>query len=290
MSALGRSALELADLGYPVFPLVAHAKRPITARGFKDASRDRQQIISWWTARPDANIGVAAGSANIVVLDIDTKAGADPREILAGVDRDDAPVIGTGLAPERSERHPRSLTGRRGVQVYFRGAMASTPRLRIPGVEIKGAGGYVVAPPSIHPCGVEYVGQLPPVQELPPVPAWLAELVPVPEPVAPPRRRPPRLPSEDPLLGITAEEYIPRLTGREIGRDRKVRCPFHAGGRERTPSLHVYPGVGGWFCWPCNAGGDIYRFGELLYGLRARGASFLELRRRLTDELLGVTI
>ncbi len=105
---------------------------------------------------------------------------------------------------------------------------------------------------------------------------------------APARRPSPRFRSDDPLLGIPADEYVPVLTGRQVGRDRKVRCPFHKDGQERTPSLHVYTGDGGWFCWPCQAGGDIYTFGGLLYGLEPRGASFHELRRRLTDELLGV--
>ena len=41
------------------------------------------------------------------------------------------------------------------------------------GVEIKGAGGYVVAPGSRHPSGVIYEGELPPAADCPPVPGWL---------------------------------------------------------------------------------------------------------------------
>jgi hypothetical protein len=178
---LARAAAELAELGYYVFPLVPRTKRPITETGFKAATRDARQIADWWRRSPAANIGIACGASAIVVLDIDTKAGAEPREILSRYDRAGAPVVGTGLAPERNERHPRSLTGRRGVQVYFRGEMPSAARLVIDGVEIKGVGGYVVAPPSVHPCGVEYVGQLPPVADLPPIPVWLPALVRRPE-------------------------------------------------------------------------------------------------------------
>lgn len=176
------AAQRLVDAGYHVHPLRPRAKTPATRNGFKDATHDARQIARWWDAMPDANIGIACGASGIVVLDIDTKAGADPRAILAEFDRAGAPVIGTGLAPERSERYPRSLPRRRGVQVYFRGASTSAARLTIPGCEIKGVGGYVVAPPSIHPCGCEYVGDLPPVAELPPAPRWLAELVQRPEP------------------------------------------------------------------------------------------------------------
>jgi Bifunctional DNA primase/polymerase, N-terminal len=182
MTPLGHAAAELAEAGYYLHPLRPRAKVPATGSGFKDATRDARQIARWWDAMPAANIGIACGASGIVVLDIDTKAGADPREILAGFDRAGAPVIGTDLAPERCERYPSSLSGRRGVQVYFRGDMASAARLTIAGYEVKAAGGYVVAPPSVHPCGVEYVGDLVRVAELPTVPRWLVELLPRPEP------------------------------------------------------------------------------------------------------------
>ena len=192
--SLARAAVQLAAVGYHVHPLRPAAKAPATRAGFKDASRDARRVARWWEAMPDANIGIACGASGVVVLDIDTKAGADPREVLARFDRAGAPVVGTGLAPERSERYPRSLPGRRGLQVYFKGNMASAARLLIPGCEIKGAGGYVVAPPSIHPCSVDYVGELPPVAELPPVPRWLVDLIQRPEPhpfVHVPTGRPP---------------------------------------------------------------------------------------------------
>ncbi len=182
MSRLGHAAAELAVAGYHIHPLRPRAKVPATRNGFKDATRDPRTIARWWDASPDANVGISCGGSAVVVFDVDSKAGADPREILARFDRAGAPVIGTGVAPERSERYPRSLAGRRGVQVYFRGAMPSAARLTIPGCEIKAAGGYVVAPPSVHPCGAEYVGQLPPAADLPNAPRWLVELVRRPEP------------------------------------------------------------------------------------------------------------
>ncbi len=174
---LQAAAVALAERRYSVFPLKPGSKAPSTPHGFKNATRDHDVIAGWWGRWPNANIGLACGASGVVVFDIDTKAGADPREILAELDRGGAPVVATGLAPQRSARYPRSLPGRRGIQVYFRGEMRSASRLTIAGCEIKGAGGYVVAPPSVHPCGVEYVGQLPPAAELPPVPSWLIELV-----------------------------------------------------------------------------------------------------------------
>ena len=181
---LADAAATLAAHGYHVHPLRPREKVPATTRGFKDASCDPRQVAQWWAEMPAANIGVACGASGVAVLDIDTKAGADPREILSQYDRADAPVVGTGIGPERSTRYPRSLAGRRGVQVYFKGSMSSAGRLTIAGCEIKAVGGYVVAPPSVHPCGVEYVGELPAVEELPAVPDWLRELVYKPPPPA----------------------------------------------------------------------------------------------------------
>lgn len=93
--------------------------------------------------------------------------------------------------------------------------------------------------------------------------------------------------SDDPLRTIPATDYVPALTGREVDRDGKIRCPFHGGGDERTPSLQVYPDGGGWFCFGCNAGGDVYTLGALLYGLESRGAGFREIRQRLASDLLN---
>jgi len=183
MSALRAAALALADRGYCVLPLQPGAKAPLTPEGVKNATRGPQAIARWWDRWPNANIGIACGASGIVVLDIDAKAGADPREILAGRDRAGAPVIGTGVAQDGP------LVGRRGVHVPMRGEMRSVGRTTLTGVEIKAAGAYVVAPPSIHPCGAEYVGEYPPVVELPPVPDWLLKLVPAPRAPQVPRTR-----------------------------------------------------------------------------------------------------
>ena len=287
MSPLAQAALELASKGYYVFPLHARLKTPATGRGFKDATRDPDTIGRWWTAKPGANIGVACGSSGVVVLDIDTKAGADPRKILAQVDRMGAPIVSTGVAPEPCSKHPDSLAGRRGAQVYFRGSMSSTKRLEIAGCEIKGAGGYVVAPPSIHPSRVEYVGDLPPVDELPPVPGWLSALVLKPVQKAPRRSAAPRTSGGDVLDAIDPPTYVEALTGSHVPANRVIECPLldHDDG---TPSFHVYPDAQrGWYCFGCDRGGTIYDLGAALWGTSTRGVGFHELRKRLAQELLG---
>ncbi len=86
--------------------------------------------------------------------------------------------------------------------------------------------------------------------------------------------------SPDPLLRLEPAGYIERLAGLHVPRHGKVRCPFHDDG---TPSLHVYrEPQRGWYCYGCRRGGSIYDFASLLWGIKARGASFVELRRKLT--------
>ena len=51
-------------------------KHPMTSRGVKDATTNRKKIKRWWTADPDANIGIATGQiSNLVVIDVDGGAG-----------------------------------------------------------------------------------------------------------------------------------------------------------------------------------------------------------------------
>lgn len=89
---------------------------------------------------------------------------------------------------------------------------------------------------------------------------------------------------DDPLRDIPPALYVEILTGRAVGRDGKIACPFHD---DRTPSLHVYEDPDrGWMCFGCDQGGDIYNFGAALYGLSSR-TDFPELRRRLLDVVLG---
>jgi hypothetical protein len=103
---------------------------------------------------------------------------------------------------------------------------------------------------------------------------------------APVRQVRPFWAAHDPLQTIPAVEYVPAITGRPVGRDGKARCPFHAGGEERTPSLHAYPDDHGWFCFGCDRGGDIYVFAAMQYGLDHR-RDFPEIKRRIASDLLG---
>src|SRR4051812_30570803 len=109
-----RAAVELAGRGYYVFPCWPRGKEPRIPKseggnGFHDATRDEGQILRWWDRWPHANIGVACGASGIVVVDIDAKHGADPREIISELSLENYPTISTGDASAPSPEHPNSL-------------------------------------------------------------------------------------------------------------------------------------------------------------------------------------
>ena len=58
-------------------------------------------------------------------------------------------------------------------------------------------------------------------------------------------------------------------------------CPFHS---EKTPSFKIYPGMGGFYCFGCGAGGDVVSFAEKLFGLSPAAAA----RRLDADFGLGL--
>lgn len=58
--------------------------------------------------------------------------------------------------------------------------------------------------------------------------------------------------------------------GLDVGRDGMALCPFHG---EKTPSLKIYPGDRGFYCFGCGAGGDVVKFTAMLFNLTNREAA-----------------
>lgn len=143
-------ALRYASWGWSVFPLRERGKEPdgeLAPRGFKDATTDENKIRSWWNTRPRANIGVATGKVSgIVIVDVDPRNGGDVEEFRSRV----------GLGAH----HDTVITGGGGVHLFFRypsGVVVPSRSNFVKGIDLKSDGGYVVAPPSIHPSGGAYV-------------------------------------------------------------------------------------------------------------------------------------
>lgn len=133
MPSLLASALWYASVGLHVFPLQPGRKMPFTgSSGCKDATTDTATIRRWWAAAPSANIGIATGHL-VDVIDIDGAPG-----IRSWLDLEAPPeVIG-------SVRTPRPGGSHHYVPATGRGNRAGI----FPGIDYRGMGGYVLAPPS----------------------------------------------------------------------------------------------------------------------------------------------
>src|SRR4051794_19762403 len=130
------AALHYAAIA-PIFACVK--KRPLTPRGFHDASRDPEIIRRWWALRPDAWCGMPTGRiTGRWVLDIDVK-----RSEANGFDT--LEDLGYSLLPETPMVH----TASGGLHVYFDAGereLKCSAGLLGPGLDVRGDGGYVILP------------------------------------------------------------------------------------------------------------------------------------------------
>lgn len=151
LSALGRAALAYAARGLAVFPLAERSKVPAIAGGFKEATTDAAQLRAWWEYRPQCNIGIATGGASggLVVIDCD----CHEAEGIDGMRSVRAHEAVEGAFPESA----CVSTPSGGEHLYFRCSEPFDCSVdREDGVDVRADGGYVVAPPSIHPNGGMY--------------------------------------------------------------------------------------------------------------------------------------
>jgi hypothetical protein len=162
-SILGQRALAYAARGLWVFPCLPRAKEPATANGFKDATADPGLITHWWRQNPHYNIGFVTGRlSHCFVLDID----GDEAELeLKKLETEHDALPST----------VESITAR-GRHLFFdwpSQTIRNSAGKVAPGIDIRGEGGYVLAPPSIHPSGRAYCWSVDSGDTFAPAPAWL---------------------------------------------------------------------------------------------------------------------
>ena len=137
--------------GWAVFPCSSTSKKPLTPHGCKDAKKSVGAIKAWWNKWPDASIGVATGTvSNLIVIDEDL----DEDKGLNGYEEVSAWERVNGKLPDTVQ----CITGRGGYHLYFqydRNDIKNRAGI-LEGVDVRGEGGYVIAPPSMHPNGTEY--------------------------------------------------------------------------------------------------------------------------------------
>lgn len=155
-----------AARGWSVIPIEARGKRPLVAwLEYQKRAADAEAIDRWFRRWPEANVGIVTGRASrLVVVDVDARHGG--LESLAELEREH------GALPRTVE----AATGGGGRHLYFAHPGRAVPNRvgAAPGIDLRGDGGCVVAPPSVHPSGRRYAWvRAPGEAPLAPLPAWL---------------------------------------------------------------------------------------------------------------------
>jgi hypothetical protein len=164
-----QDALDYARGGWAVFPLLPKSKAPACAHGFHDATTSDAEIKTLWGNRTNFNIGIATGEVSgFWVLDIDMDKGG--RESLEAWENK------YGSLPTTLT----SKTGGGGKHLFFKlpkgMKIPSNSNKLAAGIDLRGEGGYIAAPPSVHPNGTTYEWEAP-FEDIAEAPAWLIKLI-----------------------------------------------------------------------------------------------------------------
>ena len=138
-----QSALHYAECGLFVFPCDSQ-KSPYIKHGFKNASRNPEDIVRWWKQHRNASIGCACEASGIVVIDLDQKNGKE------GISEISKICKNHGIDPTGAFRVVTPTGGQHYIFLYdySSGPLKGGTDLLARGVDVKASGGYVILPPS----------------------------------------------------------------------------------------------------------------------------------------------
>jgi hypothetical protein len=127
------------------FPLSKKSKKPLSAWSIHQTRRPTEEEIKEWQDKNLLNqLAIVCGEVSgLIVLDVD-----DPETFEPWLKKSKHQLPPT----------PQVKTSGEKYHCYFRhpGGKVKNSVKKIPGADIKADGGYVVAPPSIHPNGSKY--------------------------------------------------------------------------------------------------------------------------------------
>jgi len=131
--------------GFSFFPLRKKSKKPLIEWAVYQTRHPTQEEVDDWRAKGLlGQVAIVCGAiSGIIVLDVD-----DPEKFNAWREKNNFPLPPT----------PTVRTSGGKFHYYFKhpGGKVKNSVKKIPGADIKGDGGYVVAPPSVHPTGADY--------------------------------------------------------------------------------------------------------------------------------------
>lgn len=167
-------ALDLAARGFAVFPCRPdgpEAKRPYPGIPWRQASStDPRRIGSWWQMHPDAVPALDIAKTDLIVIDLDGDAGFADWATLAGGRDPDGPFVDTPSGG-------RHLYFRRDGWHHGNGRGSLPPKGKKEGIDVRGSGGYVIAPGATMLDGRRYEPDGDPLGDAPAIPAWLREVL-----------------------------------------------------------------------------------------------------------------
>lgn len=142
-NALLQSALWYLSEGFSVVPVKKDKTPLVKWQEYQHKRATEEEITSWWTQWPEANIAVVTGRiSDLTVIDWDNKGEALPE----GWEYD-TPTVASGGG---------------GKHWWFRYQEGVTNKTRfLPFFDIRSEGGYIIAPPSIHVSGTPYTWEKP---------------------------------------------------------------------------------------------------------------------------------
>ena len=262
------AALAYARHGIPVLPLHTpdvrgvcscdrgvrcerSGKHPRLRHGLTEATTDPRVIDMWWARWPEANVGLRTG-ITMDVADIDSAEGWHGLRHL----------LDDELPPG-----PRVRTGSGGWHLWFRPTGFGNRVRLLPGLDWRGLGGYVVAPPSRHTSGGDYRWVRRPGDDLPVASSALHALIEGSAPL-PPARRTIAHPDRYAQAALTAEA------------DRVARAPV--GSRNDTLNRAAFA-LGRLVGAGLLDAGDVVR--ELDAAARFAGLGRIETRRTIRSGL-----
>ena len=173
MTRILNAALRYISDNIPVFPVSRVDKHPLCPNGFHDATINENQIREWWQTWPNAMIGIPTGPRSgiwVLDVDIDVKKNIDGHETLARLaaetDHGALPLTLCSITPRGGKHYLWRWTG-----ANIRNSVEEIG----PGLDVRGDGGYFVAPPSVRADGAVYRWENATTAIIE-APAWLSEL------------------------------------------------------------------------------------------------------------------
>ncbi|MCJ2065394.1 bifunctional DNA primase/polymerase [Methylobacterium sp. J-088] len=195
-------ALDYARRNFLVLPCDPANKRPLVPRdedangnaipktgGLYKATRDEARIREWWLKHPHAMIGLRTGpESGVFAIDLDVPKGSDGPDGVAAwewvtAEHGDVPTTHTHISPSG---------GHHLLFAYPAGNTITNSRGALPpGIDVRGTGGYIIAPPSRRADGSEYrLAQPKHAFQFAAAPNWLLNLLRGGEQVSAPKESP----------------------------------------------------------------------------------------------------